>query len=167
MKRVSKKHKKASLRQKQAGFSPFLIIMGVVLLASVGLRVYKAVHTGIIYDEVYTILNFGQHFHDAITLYKNPNNNHILNSILINLDRVLFAGHESFYRYHTIFFGTLYCLSVTYLTWTLITDRLLRIAFAALLTLQWFVFDLSYLARGYSIALAAIFGGIALLVWLL
>ena len=141
--------------------------MGVILLASVGLRVYKAVHTGIIYDEVYTVMNFGQHFHDAITLYKNPNNNHILNSILINLDRVLFAGHESFYRYHTIFFGALYCVSVMCLVRSLITGRLLQIAFVALLTLQWFVFDLSFLARGYSIALAAIFVTLALLVWLL
>ncbi|MBM4103353.1 MAG: hypothetical protein FJ263_04770 [Planctomycetes bacterium] len=147
-----------------------LYTLGIFVLITafaIGFRIFKGVKTGIIYDEVYTVVNFGQHFRDAVTLYKNPNNNHVLNSILINADRVLFAGHESFYRYHTIFFGVLYCFSVMYLVWTLITSRLLRIAFVALLTLQWFVFDLSFLARGYSIALAAVFGGLALLVWLL
>lgn len=142
-----------------------IIAVAIVVLAIV-LRGFKAVHTGIIYDEVYTVMNFGQHFHDAMTLYKNPNNNHIFNSILVNVDRVLFGRHESFYRFHTIFFGAVYCVSMLYLVWALIADRLLRIAFVALLTLQWFVFDLSFLARGYSIALAAIFGGLALLVWL-
>jgi hypothetical protein len=144
----------------------FMMAVGI-LAAAIGLRCFKAVHTGIIYDEVYTIWNFGQHFSDAMTLYKNPNNNHILNSLLVNVDRVLFGGHETFYRYHTVFFGALYCVSVFYLVWTLISHRLLRIAFVALLTLQWFVFDLSFLARGYSIALAGVFGGLALLVLLL
>lgn len=174
MRRILKKPKKTSFRR--IAFPSFLndkmslYTLGILVLittVAIGFRIFKGVKTGIIYDEVYTVVNFGQHFRDAVTLYKNPNNNHVLNSILINADRVLFAGQESFYRYHTIFFGALYCFSVMYLVWTLITSRLLRIAFVALLTLQWFVFDLSFLARGYSIALAAVFGGLALLVWLL
>lgn len=149
----------------KASRATLFIAVGIVVFAIV-LRGFKAVYTGIIYDEVYTVMNFGQHFHDAMTLYKNPNNNHILNSILINVDRVLFSEHESFYRFHTIFFGALYCVSMLYLVWRLIFNRLLRITFVALLTLQWFVFDLSFLARGYSIALAGIYGALALLVWL-
>jgi hypothetical protein len=151
-------HSKASLAA--------MVLAVCIVVFAIVLRGFKAVHTGIIYDEVYTVMNFGQHFHDAMTLYKNPNNNHILNSILVNVDRILFGGHESFYRFHTIFFGAFYSVSMLYLVWALIADRLLRIAFVALLTLQWFVFDLSFLARGYSIALAAIFGALALLVWL-
>jgi len=149
----------------KASRAVLVIAVGIVIFAIV-LRIFKAVRTGIIYDEVYTVMNFGQHFHDAMTLYKNPNNNHILNSILVNVDRVLFAGSESFYRFHTIIFGALYCVSMMSLVWMLIAGRLLRIAFVALLTLQWFVFDLSFLARGYSIALTAVYGGLALLVLL-
>lgn len=149
----------------KAARAAFFITVGIVVFAIV-LRGFKALQTGIIYDEVYTVMNFGQHFRDAMTLYKNPNNNHILNSILINVNRALFGEHESFYRYHTVFFGALYCISMMYLVWALVCDRLLRIGFVALLTLQWFVFDLSFLARGYSIALAGIYGAMALLVWL-
>jgi hypothetical protein len=138
-----------------------------VLAAAIGLRIFKGCFTGIVYDEAATIIAFCKGFYVAWTDYRNPNNNHVLNSMGINLCLVCFRNCHYFYRIHTIVMSIVYCLSAGYLVWVLIANRLLRFLLAALLVFQSFVFDLSYLGRGYSIALAAFYCGLALLVFLL
>jgi hypothetical protein len=85
----------------------------------------------------------------------------------MNFCRIHFSDWENFFRIHTILFSGIYCISIACLVWTLFANRFLRIFFMILLSFQWFVFDLSFLARGYSIALTAIYGGLALLVFFL
>lgn len=137
------------------------------MVVGVGLRLYKAVHTGIVYDEMATLSDFGLSYHDALNSYVNPNNNHVINSLLVNFGRAHFANVEHFFRLHAVAFGALYCVSAAYLAWTLVQNRLLRVLLAILLMVQYSVFDLSYLARGYSIALGSLYFGLAAIVFLL
>jgi hypothetical protein len=174
MRKIPRKPKKKS--PKRVVFASFLndktslYTLGILVLVTglaIGFRIFKALKTGIIYDEVYSLFNFGTSYSNALTLYKNPNNNHVINSILMNFCRIHFSDCENFFRIHTILFSGIYCISIAYLAWTLFVNRFLRFFFMILLSFQWFVFDLSFLARGYSIALAAIYGGLALLVFFL
>ena len=86
MRKIPRKPKKKSPRR--AAFASFLndraslYTLGILVLATglaIGFRIFKAVKTGIIYDEVYSLFNFGTSYHNALTLYKNPNNNHVIN----------------------------------------------------------------------------------------
>jgi len=174
MRKIPKKPKKTFSRR--ATFASFLndktslYTLGILILATgvaIGFRIFKAAKTGIIYDGVYSLFNFGTSYSNALTLYKNPNNNHVINSILMNFCRIHFSDCEYFFRIHAIIFSGIYCISIAYLAWTLFVNRFLRFFFMVLLSFQWFVFDLSFLARGYSIALTAIYGGLALLVFFL
>jgi len=139
----------------------------LILVAGIGLRVFKGVYTGIVYDESATYGHFARSYRAAWTSYENPNNNHVINSLLMNVCRQFFGTCPFFYRLHTMTMSILYCLSIAYLVWALVNNPLLRVLLTALLVFQSFVLDLSYLARGYSIALAAFYGGFALLVMFL
>jgi hypothetical protein len=138
----------------------------VAVASGVGLRIYKANYTGITYDEVSSQGDFGMSCHSALTSYVNPNNNHVLNSVLLNFSRVHFARFEHYPRLHAMFFGGIYCIAAGWLAWSLIGNRLLRVLLVVLLVLQYAVFDLSYLARGYSIAIGAFYLAMAILVYL-
>jgi len=144
-----------------------LAAVAIILVAAIGLRLHKAASTGIVYDEAASLFDFGVSFRAAWTSYINPNNNHVVNSFLMNISRSLFRGCEYFFRLHTMAFSVIYCLSIAALVWMVITSSLLRVLLTGLLLFQWFVFDLSYLARGYSIALAAFCCALAILVFLL
>jgi hypothetical protein len=152
---------------KQTGSNPSALALAatfIIIAAAIGLRIWKAAFTGIIYDEAGTVLDFGRGYYYAWTHYQNPNNNHLINSLLVNFCLRHFWSLEHCFRIHTVIFGILYCLSAAYLAWNLVSNYLMRVCLTALLVFQWFVFDLSFLARGYSIALAAIYGGLAVLV---
>ena len=139
----------------------------IIVAAAIGLRLHKAAFTGIVYDEAASLFDFGTSLRDAWTSYINPNNNHVFNSFLMNICRSLFKSCEYFFRLHTMASSVVYCLSTAALVWMLIRSNLLRVLLTGLLLFQWFVFDLSYLARGYSIALAAFCCALAILVFLL
>jgi uncharacterized membrane protein YhaH (DUF805 family) len=141
-----------------------LLAITAVTIAAAALRIYKGTHTGMIYDEAYSLMFFGDSYKDALTLYLNPNNNHVLNSLMMVFGQHHLAAWEWSFRAHTIAFSLLYCVSIAYLAWALFRNGLLRVLLASLLLFQWFIFDLSYLARGYSIALASFYAGLAVLV---
>lgn len=134
----------------------------VVLLAGIGFRFYKAHNTGIIYDEVWTYEDYCTDLHTAVHYYKSTNN-HVLNSILIVLTRKVMGGYEHFIRVPALFFGTLFCISLTYIVHKSIRSSVMKIVIVSLILLNWFIFDLTYLARGYAIALGVTFTGIAVL----
>lgn len=145
----------------------FAITFVLVLLAGIGFKIYKADYTGIVYDESFSLANFGKSTHAALTSYINPNNNHILNSILICFAHKHFSSYEHFIRIHSVLFGILFSLSVAYIIHKTIESKILKIIVLGLVLFNWFVFDLSFLARGYSIALGAIYAGIAIILGLL
>jgi hypothetical protein len=150
--------------------SPSLYAFAVVTLivaAAIGLRLYKATWTGMVYDEIATLAHFATDYSTPLTSYVNPNNNHVINSLMMNFCRVQFGDCQYSFRLHTMAFSVVYCLAAAYLAWSLVANPLLRVMLAAILLFQYSVFDLSYLGRGYSIALAAYFGAMALLVFLL
>ncbi len=143
----------------------FLFIL--VLLAGGALKLYKAHHAGIIYDESYTFAHFGQNIDDALNSYVNPNNNHVLNSILICAAYKFFGSYEHFIRIPSALAGIIFSLALGVIVFKTIANRPLKVAVLALVTLNHFSFDLSFLARGYAFALAGIFAGVAIVIWLL
>ncbi|MFC1677481.1 hypothetical protein ACFL3G_10525 [Planctomycetota bacterium] len=145
----------------------FTVIFVLLLLGSVGLRIYKAHYTGITYDESFTYSNFCGSVGRALTYYRNPNNNHVINSIFICLVGKLFGSYEHFIRIHSVIFSAVFSFSVAYIVCKTIRSDVLKILLTSLVLLNWFVFDLSFLARGYSIALAGCYAGLAGIVWLL
>ena len=145
----------------------FVLVFALILLAGIGFKIYKADYTGIIYDESFTFTHFGKSVHAALTSYINPNNNHVLNSVLICFAHKHFGSYEHFIRIHSMIFGVLFSLSVAYIIYKTIESDVLKIILLGLVSLNWFAFDLSFLARGYAIALGAIYAGIALILGLL
>jgi len=135
----------------------------IVLLLGIGFRVYKMHCTGIIADEARTYRNFCQDLQTAVTNFKSTNN-HILNSVFIVLTRAVLGKYEHFIRIPTLLFGALFCIAVTYIIHKTICSSVLKIVLLLFILLNWFLVDLTYLARGYSIALGATFTGIAVLI---
>ena len=157
----NKKNKKKS--------SPILLfyIFIAILIAGIIFKIYKALNTGIIYDEAFTFSHFTTSFHAALNSYLNPNNNHVLNSIAICVANKFFSSYEQFPRIPSLIFGIIYSISAAYIVYNIIKSNTLKIILLLLITLNWFVFDLSFLARGYSIALAAIYSAIAIIIAIL
>jgi len=145
----------------------FGILFALILLAQISFVIYKADYTGITYDESYTSLNFGKDIHTALTCYENPNNNHVLNSIFICLAYKSFRWYEHYPRIHSVMFAVLFSCSTAYIVHKTIRHATVKLALLGLVLFNWFVFDLSFLARGYSIALGAVYAGIAVLLGLL
>lgn len=139
----------------------------MILLVGIILKIYKMHCCGIIFDESFTLAHFGKNIHSALTSYINPNNNHVINSILICLAHKYLGFYEHFIRIPSLMFGILLTLSLAYIVYKTINSNTIRVLLFGLVSLNWFVFDLSFLARGYSIALGAIYGGIAIILYLL
>ena len=144
---------------------PVFALFAVLLFAAV-FRIYKAHCSGIIHDEAWTYTDFAQNVHQALTFY-NTTNNHLLNSVLIVLTGKVFGSYEHFIRIPAVLFGLLFCAAMTYIVNKTIRTPVLKIVVLALILMNWFILDLTFLARGYAIALGAVFTGIAILVHLL
>jgi hypothetical protein len=140
-------------------------ILIIVLFLGIGFRVYKAHYTGIVYDEVWTYEDYCKDLHTAVTFYESTNN-HILNSIFIILTEKVLGGYEHFLRIPALLFGALFCGAITYIVHKTIRSPVMKIVILLLILLNWFIFDLTYLARGYAIALGVTFTGIAVLMHL-
>jgi hypothetical protein len=136
-----------------------------VLLFAIGFRIYKMHNTGIIFDEVWTYEDFCTNLHTAITNYSNTNN-HVLNSVFIVLAQKLLGGYEHFLRVPATLFGILFCCAIALILYKTLQSRFLKIAALLLILQNWFVLDLTYLARGYAIAMGATFASIAVLLYL-
>ena len=126
----------------------FWATVAILILA----RFYKAHNTGIIHDEHWTLRDFCTDFHTALTNYSSTNN-HILNSISIIITRSLFGSYDHFVRIHSCLWSAVFCLSAGWLIMNIVKSRILQYLLMLTVLTNWFIFDLSYLARGYSMSL--------------
>ncbi len=144
----------------------YLFIFFLILLSTIALKIYKADHAGIIFDESRTFRNFAQSIHSALNSYTHANN-HILNSIFVHYAYKLFGSYEHFIRIPSLLAGIMFSLSIAYIVYKTIRSNTLRIVSLGLVSLVPFVFNYSFLARGYAFALGGIFTAIAFVIWLL
>jgi len=142
----------------------FLFI--VILAGIISFKIYKADRTGIIFDEARTFRSYAYSVNQALSSYSRPNN-HILNSIFIYYAHKHFGNYEHFVRLPSLTAGICFSLALAYIIYMTIHAWALRMVSLAMISLVPFVFDYSFLARGYAFALAAIFIEIALVVGLL
>ena len=155
----------------EPGRKIFVFLFFVVLLSCVGLRIYKADRAGISYDESLTFQRYGGSVEAALTMFDprdaSSTNNHVLNSIFIHYAQKFFGSYEHFIRIPSLTAGIIFSLAMAYIIYKTIQSRSIRIVSLAMILLVPFVFDYSYLARGYSFALAGIFAEVAFVIWLL
>ncbi|MCH9021959.1 MAG: hypothetical protein IID32_04270 [Planctomycetes bacterium] len=140
-----------------------IVLLVIVMFLGIGFRVYKMHHTGIVADEHWTYRDFTKDIHTAVTNYKSTNN-HVLNSVLIVLTRKVLGGYEHFIRIPALLFGILFCVAATCIVHSTIRSSVLKIVLLLLILMNWFIVDLTILARGYAIALGVTYAGIALLI---
>jgi len=141
-------------------FNP-IFYLSIALITVIGLRLYKAHYTGIVFDEAWTFDTFCINFKTVFTEYHT--NNHILNSAFIVLTKMFLAGYEHYPRIPAVLFGILFCTALMDIVNQTIKSSMLKFVVSMLILLNWFIFDLTYLARGYAIALGVTFGSMALL----
>ncbi len=134
-----------------AGFA-LLVLLGIAL------RVSKAHATGIVFDEALSFFEFGT-FERALTSYRLPNN-HVLNSILMGWADALVPWEHAI-RLPALVFGALFVVALASLARRTIACGPLALAAFAAITFNAFVFDLTFLARGYALALGAAYAFLA------
>ncbi|MHC4555556.1 MAG: hypothetical protein ACYSUS_09810, partial [Planctomycetota bacterium] len=137
-----------------------LIVFGIITLVLIGLRVYKAHSTGIIHDEHWTVRDFCKNIQSPMTIYTSTNN-HILNSLSIVLMRPVFGQYEHYIRIHTILWSAVFCVAIAWTLRNVLHSLVLQICCLLVILLNWYIFDLSYLARGYAITLGIMYISIA------
>ncbi len=157
--------KKYVLKNIGCFFKSPIFTLVIVLFIAIGFRAYKAHYTGIIHDEVWTYTDYCKDIHSAVTVFKSTNN-HVLNSIFIVLTKKVLGGYEHFIRIPAVLFGALFCCAITYIVHKTIRSWALKTIILLLILFNWFIVDLTYLGRGYAIALGASFTGIAVLIHL-
>ena len=155
--------------RKERGFTAYfrfsrihlpLLIFAMIVCVLIGLRVYKAHTTGILHDEYWTTRDFCENIQSPMTIYTSTNN-HVLNSLSIVLMRKIAGRYDHFIRIHTVLWSALFCISACWIIRNTIRSFPLQILTLLVLLLNWFVFDLSYLARGYAMGLGIVFFTIA------
>ena len=165
---VQKKGAADSASEKRVIFG---VLFAVVLLSAIGLRVFKANHTGISYDEALTCFRYCDSVESALTKFDpgdgSSTNNHLLNSIFIHYSQKHFGSYEHYIRIPSLLAGIVFSLSIGYIVLKTIGGGFLRAATLGLVCFTPFVFDYSYLARGYALALGALYAAIAFVIWLL
>ncbi len=142
---------------------PSVIIVGLILCVLIGLRAYKAHTTGILHDEYWTTRDFCDNIQSPMTIYTSTNN-HVLNSLSIVFMRKIAGHYDHFIRIHTVLWSALFCLSAGWIIRNTLRSFPLQILTLLAVLLNWFVFDLSYLARGYAMGLGMVFFTIAVYV---
>ena len=135
-----------------------------VLLFTIAFRIYKADRTGIIFDEARTFRSYAGSVDQALGSYDRPNN-HVLNSIFVHYTHQYFGSYEHFVRIPSLTAGIIFSLALAFVVHRLVKTKILALASLAMISLVPFVFDYSYLARGYAFALAAIMLQMALVLW--
>ena len=142
-----------------------------ILFGTIGLKIYKADRTGITYDESLTFQRYCDSVHTALTSFDpadaSSTNNHLLNSIFIHYARKCFSSYEHFIRIPSLAAGIVFSLAMAYIIYKTIQSAPMRVVSLAMVSLVPFVFDYSYLARGYAFGLAGIYAEIAFVLWLL
>ncbi len=144
----------------------WIILFLLVLLFSLGLKIYKADYTGLIYDEVLTFQDYGHSFQEAVGSFKSTNN-HILNSVFVYFGYTLFGSYIHFVRIFSLSSGILFSLSLAYVIYKTISSNALRVAALVWISFIPVVFDYTYYARGYAYMLAVMMLQFALILFLL
>ncbi len=156
---------------KKSKWNTLVILMWVVLLASIGFKIFKADVSGITYDESLTQMRYCDSVETAVTSFDRGNasstNNHLLNSILIHYARKYFSSYEHYIRIPSLTAGIVFSLSMFYIVRKSVSSGLICLTGLGAILFVPFVFDYSLLARGYSLALAGLYGGIAFIIYLL
>jgi hypothetical protein len=130
------------------------------------LKIYKADHAGIIFDERANYVIYARSLDTAVGRFDSTNN-HVLNSVFMYYAHKFFSFYEHFIRIPSLFAGVMFSLSIAYIVYKTIRSKTLQITSLGLVLLVPFVFDYSYLARGYAFALGGIYTAIAFVLWLL
>ncbi len=144
----------------------FFLAFVIVLLASIGFKIYKADHAGISYDEAVNYKMFGRDIHTALHSYPLANN-HVLNSIFIYYAHKYFGNYEHFIRIPSVLAGIIFSFALAYIVWRTIQSNVMRVVCLAMLSFEPHIVAYSVLSRGYAFALAGIFMQIAFTLWLL
>ncbi|MCK5172228.1 MAG: hypothetical protein KAR47_02485, partial [Planctomycetes bacterium] len=76
-------------------------------------------------------------------------------------------SYEHYIRIPSLTAGIIFSLCIAFIVYKTIDGAALRVTALALLCFTPFIFDYSYLARGYALALAAFYAEIAVVIWLL
>jgi hypothetical protein len=164
--RLAKKKNVNSKKQRSAKEYLAGVLFLLILSGTIGFKIYKADRTGVIFDESRTFRSYAGSVNGAMSSYSQPNN-HVLNSICIYYAHKYFGNYEHFIRIPSLTAGVCFSLALAYIIYRTIRTQAIRSASLAMISLVPFVFDYSFLARGYAFALAAIFIEIALVVALL
>ncbi|MHC5062080.1 MAG: hypothetical protein ACYTFK_13525, partial [Planctomycetota bacterium] len=155
----------------EPGRKLFVFLFLTLLLLCVGLRIYKSDRAGISYDESLTFQRYAGSVKAALTSFDpasaSSTNNHVLNSIFIHYAQKYFGSYEHFIRIPSLAAGIIFSLATAYIIYKTVRSRTIRIASLGMVLLLPYVFDYSYLARGYSFALAGVFATIAFVIWLM
>lgn len=141
------------------------LVCAVVLAAAGAAVVYKAHTAGIQYDEALTLQDYCRNLHQARHNYKSTNN-HVLNSVCICISQVLFGDYEHFIRIPTIVCSLAFIAAMGYVVRRTIEHGWLQMAVLVFLFCTPWVFQYLYPARGYSYAMAAMAGALALTMYL-
>jgi len=144
----------------------FLIAFFIVLFFALALRIYKGNHAGIMFDESMTNSLYAQDLDKALSSYSHVNN-HVLNSVLIYFARQWFGTYEHYIRIPSIVAGLWFVLMLAYVVKRTIKTPLLQIVTLAWAAFVPLTFNYTILARGNSLAMAAVYTQIALVLWLL
>ncbi|MBF0516986.1 MAG: hypothetical protein HQK97_07695 [Nitrospirae bacterium] len=139
----------------------YILSFAAVVLMAVILRIYKAYYTGVIYDEALTYFRFSRSLDSAVSNYSSTNN-HVLNSVLIYLSTRGLGQLGSFMwvpaiRLPAVFFGLVYVASISLIIALAIKNRIIKFLLLGACLFNYFLFDLSILARGYALALGAVY----------
>jgi hypothetical protein len=129
------------------------VAMFVIAIAAVAARWLKAHTAGIIHDEAITVQLFGGSLRDAVSSFPFPNN-HVPNSLAIAAMKPLSAYWSHYARVPAL----LHCFVYVGCCWRiceyLLRSEPLRVATFACLVMNWYVIDITVIARGYSGMLA-------------
>jgi len=126
-------------------FSPWMATAGfwVVSLAAVVVRGYKAHATGIVHDEALTFQVFGQSVIDAWSLYP-FSNNHIVNSLLINMSKPLAYISDNYIRIPSFLFTVAFVSLSALFCRLAIASVAVGLACHAAIVFAWYPLDLSF-----------------------
>ena len=133
----------------------FLFSFIIVLLSAIGFRLFKATHSGMLFDELFSIFQYSENLKTVFTLYDAPNN-HILNSFILHFTARIFNFSEYYPRIHAVVFSIIYSVGMFVIIRKIFTHNIIALSALLVLLFNIYIFDLSILARGYTIALAVI-----------
>lgn len=137
-------------------------IFSFLLAAVVAWSAWRAAHQSLTHDEAWTWTHFAAGG-PAVIFGRYAPNNHVLHSVLVWASERLFGPHELALRLPALLGATLFLLALVRLSRRLLGRGSLAVLFFATLALNPLFLDYFVQARGYSLMLAGLAWGAALL----